>query len=73
MSKMSEHRNGESGWPTRGKTSPVPNTKFKALVLIPSRMDSVGGQCVRVRTRVCLCVCTVEIFGNHKTKLGGVR
>lgn len=25
--------------------------------------------CVYVRARVCVCLC--EIFGNHKTKLGG--
>lgn len=33
----------------------VPNVKFKALVLIPSRMDSVGGRCVSVRARVYVC------------------
>lgn len=29
--------------------------------------------CMGVRAYVCVCVCTVEIFGNHKTKLRGVK
>lgn len=50
----------------------MPNTKFKALVLILSRMGSVGvSACVYVPA--CMYVCTFEIFGNRKTKLGGVR
>lgn len=39
-----------------GETSLVPNVKFKALVLIPSRTDGVGVDGVRARVCVCLCV-----------------
>lgn len=38
------------------------NVKFKALVLIPSRMDGVSD--------ACLFVCTQLRFGNHKNLPG---
>lgn len=40
----------------RGRKSLVPNTKFKALVLIPSRMDGVGVSAC-VYARMCVFVC----------------
>lgn len=49
------------------KRSPVPNTKLKALVLIPCRMDSVGGG---QSARTYACLCTVEIFGKPQNKTG---
>ena len=55
---MAGHREGER--------SLVPNTKFKALVLIPSGVDSAGeggGVYVRAKLR----------FGNNEPKLGRGR
>lgn len=55
------------------KRSPVPNTKFKALVLLPRRMDSVGGGGggVGACVRTCVSVCTVEIFDKPQNKTEG--
>lgn len=53
------------------KRSPVPNTKFKALVLLPRRMDSVGGGggvSERACARVLVCA-QLRYLTNHRIKL----
>lgn len=55
----------------REEKSLVPNTKFKALVLIPSRMDGVGVSAC-VYARMCVFVCAqLRYLATTKLKLGG--